>query len=217
MNFTKKLAWGVIMMQVMGSSCAKVDNFSASHQLEGFTGVVKVTPGIEGITAKTYTPGIIFYNSNAAGTEAILYGPNTENFSIYTILPEGDTQDQFRNEMKKKGVSRLDKLDFSGFRGKVDPNDGKRVKFYDFGSQSEGMKKFKWKVDGQGFIDGPDTHVQLKISTTVGALKELLPRQILEELAAPDANESMYESEDLDAVVYLARIDILGESLTFGY
>lgn len=217
MNFTRKLALGVIMMQIMGSSCAKIDDFGSKNQLEGFTGVVKVTPGIEGITAKTYSPGIIFFNSNKDGTEVILYGPNTENVSIYSILPEGDTQDQFRNEMKKRGVSRLDKLDFSGFRAKVDPNDPKRVKFYDFGNQSEGMKKFKWKVEGSGLIAGPDTHIQLKISTTVGTLKELLPRQILDELAAPDANESMNESEDLDAVVYLARIDILGESLTFGY
>ncbi|MEZ4845908.1 MAG: hypothetical protein R2877_02775 [Bdellovibrionota bacterium] len=216
MNFAKKLAWGVIMMQVMGSSCAKIDDFGTAYQLEGFTGVVKVTPGIQGVTAKTYAPGIVFFNSNKSGTEVVL-SLSPDNFSIYSILPEGDNQDQFRNEMKKKGVSRLDKLDFSGFRAKVDPNDSKKVKFYDFGDQSEGMKKFKWKVEGTGLIAGPDTHIQLKISTTVGTLKELLPRQVLEELAAPEANESMYESEDLDAVVYLARIDILGESLTFGY
>ncbi|MCC7460488.1 MAG: hypothetical protein IT286_04210, partial [Proteobacteria bacterium] len=176
MNFTKTLALGVIMMQTMLSSCAKIDKFDAANMLEGFTGVIKVTPGIEGITARNYTPGIVFFNGNKDGTEVILYGPMTEPFSIYSILPEGDNQTQFRNEMKRRGVSSLDKLDFSGFRGKVDPNDGKKIKFYGFGSQSKGMEKFNWKVEGTGLIDGPDSHVQVRIYTDVKTLKELLPR-----------------------------------------
>ncbi len=185
--------------------------------LEGFTGIVKVTPGIEGVKAKTYSPGIVFFSSNKDGSEVVLYGPNTENFSLYSILPEGDNQDQFRNEMKKKGISRLDKLDFSGFRGKVDPKNGKKVTFYGFGDQSDGMKLFKWKVQGEGLIDGPDSHVKLRISTTVGTLQELLPHQILQELGAPESSASLDEFEDKNATIYLAQIEILAQSLTFGY
>lgn len=211
------------MLQVLGSSCAKIDNFSKPNMLEGFTGVVKVTPGIEGITAKTYSPGIVFFNGNKDGSEVILYGPNTENISLYSILPnEGDYKTDsgmtFREYMNKfKGVATLDKLDFSGFRAKVDPNNGKKITFIGFGDQSEGMKKFEWKVQGSGLIDGPDSHVKFTISTTVGILQDLLPGDILEQLQAPNSDVSIAEFEDRDAVVHLAQIEILGQSLTFGY
>ncbi len=215
MNLRKILIIGGVMLQLMSSSCAKIDKFSSSHMLEGFTGIIKVTPGIEGITAKTYTPGLVFFNSNKDGTETTLYGPNTENFSLYSILPEsGNTQKQLRDQMEKKGINELDKLDFSGFRAKVDPNDGKKITFYDFGDQSEGMKKFNWVVSGTGFIDGPESHAVITISTTIGSLQDLLPTLILKKLAAPDSDVSIAEFENRDAVVHLARIEILATGLT---
>lgn len=217
--FRKMLVVGVVMLQAIGStSCAKIDSFEKPHMLEGFTGVVKVSPGIEGITAKTYAPGLVFFNGNKSGTEVMLYAM-PDNFSLYSILPDGDdSKELFRAQMEKHGISALDKLDFSGFRGRVDPKDGKRVEFYDFGSQSEGMKKFKWTVKGKALIDGPDSHIKITISTTVGVLQELLPDQILSKLGGPGSSDvSLAEFEDKDAVVYLAQIEVLGESLTFGY
>jgi hypothetical protein len=215
MNLRKILIVGGIMLQVMSSSCAKIDKFNTPHMLEGFTGIVKVTPGIAGITARTYSPGLVFFNSNKDGTEVTLYGPNTENFSLYSILPDsGDTQKQLRDQMEKKGINELDKLDFSGFRARVDETDGKKITFYDFGDQSEGMRKFKWVVTGKGFMDGPDSHAVITISTTIGTLQDLLPNIILKKLAAPDSDVSIAEFEERNAVVHLARIEILATGLT---
>lgn len=222
MNLRKLYILGVMMMQVFASSCAKIDKFSSPHMLEGFTGVVKVTPGIDGITAKTYAAGLIFFNSNKDGTEVIMYGPSTENFSLYSILPEGgqykdDDGMSFREYMNKfKGVPKLDKLDFSGFRGHVE-SDGNKITFNDFGDQSEGMRKFKWRVTGEGIIAGPDSHVVIVITTDVGTLQDLLPTSILDQLGAPDSNLSLREFEDRTKRVTLAQIEVLGESLTFGY
>lgn len=222
MNLKKLYILGAFMLAA-NSSCSKIDNFDVPHMLEGFSGAVKVTPGIEGITAKQYAVGLVFFNGNKDGTKIVMYGPGTENFSLYSIVPEGDdgkdedTGMTFRQYMSKfKGVSKLDKLDFSGFRGTVNP-DGKSVTFNDFGDQSEGMKKFKWTVKGKGIIDGPDSHVTLTISTTVGTLQDLLPTGILKQLAAPGSDQNLAEFEDKTKVVYLAQIEVLGEALTLGY
>ena len=209
---------GAITLQLATSACAKIDHFDSPHMLEGFTGIVKVTPGIEGITAKTYTPGLFFFNSNKDGTQATMYGPITTNFSLYSMLPDDPTyKKDFRDKLKEKGVSALDKLDFSGFKATVDKTDGRKITINSFADQSEGMKKFHWKVTGTGIIDGPDSHIVVKIATTVGDLKDVLPEEMTSLLAVPGTNESIAESTDLTHVVYLAQLDILGESLTFGY
>ncbi len=212
MNLKKIAVLGVIML---ASACTKIDNFDSPHMLEGFTGIVKVTPGIQGITANTYSPGLIFFNSNKSGTETVMYGPGTSNFSLYSILPDDqESKAKFRDHMNLQGVNTMDKLDFSGFRGRVGSGPGAKLKIYDFGSQSDGMKLFKWKVEGTGLIDGPDSHVVIKISTTVGVLQELLPDELLKKLGAPDSDVSLAEIEDKDMVVYLAEIDVLGENIT---
>lgn len=214
MNLRKIYVLGVMMLQFAASSCTKIDNYDTPHMLEGFTGIVKVTPGIKGITANTYSPGLIFFNSNKTGTKTVMYGPGTSNFSLYTILPDDqETKTKFRDHMELQGVNTMDKLDFSGFRGRVDPTDHS-LKIYEFGSQSDGMKLFKWKVEGTGLIDGPDSHVVIKISTTVGVLQELMPDELLKKLAADDTDVSLAEIEDKDMVVYLAEIDVLGENIT---
>lgn len=203
---------------MLSASCAKIDKFETPAMLEGFTGICKVTPGIAGITANTHTPCLVAYNSNKTGSEVILSGPMTENFSLYSIFPDGsENKDLFRSMMTEKGVSELDKLDFSGFRAKVDPKSGNKIVFYDFGSQSDGMKLFKWKVHGEGVIEGPDTVVTVNISTTVGVLQELLPEAILTQLGTEESGLSLAEIEDKDTVVYLAQIDILAQALTFAY
>ncbi len=203
---------------MLSASCAKIDSFDTPKMLEGFNGICKITPGIAGITATTHTPCLVAYNSNKTGSQVILSGPATENFSLYKIFPEGtENKDLFRSLMTEKGVSELDDLSFSGFRAKVDPKSGNKIVFYDFASQSDGMKLFKWKVHGEGIIDGPDTHVIVNISTTVGVLQELLPEPVLTQLGTEESGLSLAEIEDKDTVVYLAQIDILAQSLTFAY
>lgn len=219
MHWKKPCLFFGLMLQIVSISCSKIDTFDKPYMLEGFTGVVKVTPGIEGITANTYSPGLIFFNSNKDGTEVIMYGPSTSNFSLYSILPDSsETKDLFRDKMHEDfGISKMDKLDFSGFRARVDSTNGKKITVYAFGDQSEGMSKFKWDVEGYGLIDGPDSHVLIKISTKVGILKKMLPNEILESLAAPESDVSLAEFEDEEAIVYLAQIEVLGEALTLVY
>lgn len=208
----KKIGLGaMVMVQALATSCAKIDPYTESHQLEGFTGIVKVTPGIEGVTAKTFSPGFVFFNGNKDGTEVTIYGPMTQNFSLYSILPDSsESKDLFRDKMKEKGIARLDKLDFSGFKARV--IDGKHIEVYDFGDQSDGMKKFKWVVKGKGILDGPETHIKITIATTIGTLQEMLPEEVTSELG--DEDGSIKDSDNKDKVVYLAEIGILGTAVT---
>lgn len=211
MGWKKIWLGAMVVLQVLATSCAKVDPYNKPGQMEGFTGVVKVTPGIKGITAKTYSPGLIFFNGNKDGSEVVIYGPMTSNFSLYSILPDSsESKDLFRDKMKEKGVARLDKLDFSGFKAHV--IDGKHIEVYDFGDQSEGMKKFKWVVKGSGLLDGPDTDIRITISTTVGTLQDMLPEEVTTELGDDDG--SIKDSDAKGKVINLCKIRILAEALT---
>jgi hypothetical protein len=91
MNLRKILIIGGVMLQLMSSSCAKIDKFSSSHMLEGFTGIVKVTPGIEGITAKPTRQVLYFSTAIKMELKPLFTGPIQKIFRSIAFFLKAET------------------------------------------------------------------------------------------------------------------------------
>ncbi|MCB0272578.1 MAG: hypothetical protein KDD46_06165 [Bdellovibrionales bacterium] len=211
------LALGLVLSILSG--CQRMDTFNDEGMLESFTGVMRITPGVdEDVMSEIITTGIMTYNGN--GTEVMVADASGEAFSLRDMLlknASNEDKEDFKEILALKGMHPEDQLGFSGFRGHViTGSNGKEIKIDQFESSTKGIKELNVQVYGFAKIDKSNKmYIKSKIYIYIELedLKNKLP-ELLEFFTYGENETPLTEIEDGKTKISIAEINFEGVALT---
>lgn len=200
-------------------ACQKMDGFDDEGMLESFTGMMRVTPGLdEEIMSETVTTGLVTYNSD--GENIIIADASGKPFSLREMLlkdASDDVKQDFKDFLPLIDIHPDDTLSFSGFRAKlVEGSDGKKVKVHSFESNSRGLDELNVQVDGMAMLDKKNkmyTTLRIDIYMILGDLRDKFP-EFLEFFTIGEQDTPLDEIEDDNTKILIAALILEGVAVT---
>ena len=200
------------------TGCQRMDRFDNVGMMESFNGMTRVTPGIgRDSMSDVVTVGLMTINSD--GENVIIADAKGEAFSLKEMLFKGATESDMsllEEMLAEKGIKKEDNLEFSGFKGVVDPANPKVVTINDFASKTNGIETLNLKADGYARLDKKnDMYLDSTINIYIHLkdLEEILPI-LADELLYGNDQVPLSEIKDKNTKIYVARFKFTGVSLT---
>lgn len=204
-------------------SCLKVDSFSTPYAQEVYTCSSEIDFGVKGINSGAVPIAVLAFDSSAKGDMVQIAGLPTSNpFEIITKDSFNEIKRQIKETPGAELIVPRKFKDFdlaptvAGIRARVlSPN---KLEVVDFVTRSDLAEELNVKVRGTILKSGKWTFTSsdgpIEIYTTVGDLKKMFPKQVLQNFVRKADNSSLDELED-ETEVGLYSVRFKCQALTY--